>query len=339
MIMVMVLTAATVAVAAKPANATSIQAGAVLSAQAVSAAMGGRGIVKDPPSPVDTVPVPTFCWSSNTPNDITTSTEFIFARGTEDALWYQTSNSAGFSSWQSLGGVLTSWPAATLRDQNTITVFVRGNNGAIYYRDYIGGSFGQWTSIGGQVAVGTVPTVCSWGGGRLDVFVKGTNGGMYHKSYTVASGWSGWDYLGGSLTSSPAATSRNPGGITVFARGTDGAVWYRDYVNSYWGNWVSIGGQVSTGAPAPSVCSWGGGRLDVFVTGTNLAVYHKSYSGSWSGWESLGGWTAYSPEAIASTQGVTVIGLYARGSDEGIWYNLYNEGYGWFGWSQWPAGG
>jgi hypothetical protein len=50
------------------------------------------------------------------------------------------------------------------------------------------------------------------------------NGALYHKSYS-GSTWSGWENLGGKLTSSPAATSPGTGQIDVFVRGTDGALW------------------------------------------------------------------------------------------------------------------
>jgi hypothetical protein len=49
------------------------------------------------------------------------------------------------------------------------------------------------------------------------------NGALYHQSYTGT--WSGWENLGGVLTSSPAAVSPASGVIDVFVRGTNGALW------------------------------------------------------------------------------------------------------------------
>ena len=45
----------------------------------------------------------------------------------------------------------------------------------------------------------------------------------------IAGSWSGWESLGGRLTSSPAAVSQSSGKIDVFVRGTDGALWERIY--------------------------------------------------------------------------------------------------------------
>ena len=253
----------------------------------------------------------------------------LFAKGTDGALWYTSSQGSAWLAWESLGGSPTSSPAATSRNPAGMTVFVRGNDNGIWYRDYVGGSWGNWVSIGGQTPAGTGPAVCSWGGGRLDVFVQGINGGMYHKSYTTTSGWSGWEYLGGVLTSSPAATSRNPAAMTVFVRGNDNGIWYRDYVGGSWGNWVSIGGKIPAGT-GPAVCSWGGGRLDVFARGTDGAMWHKSYdtATSWSNWNSLGGILTSSPAATSPSSGL--IDVFVRGSDSGLWQKTYNGG-----WSAW----
>ena len=50
------------------------------------------------------------------------------------------------------------------------------------------------------------------------------------ESRTIASsGWSGWESLGGQLTSGPAAASWSPGRLDVLARGTDNAIWHRWY--------------------------------------------------------------------------------------------------------------
>ena len=255
----------------------------------------------------------------------------LFSKGADNYLYWKHSATSG-ATWgasQSLGGVLTSSPAATSRNPGGMTVFARGSDGAIWYRDYVGGSWGNWVSIGGQTPAGTGPAVTSWGSGRLDVFVQGINGGLYHKSYTTTSGWSNWQYLGGVLTSSPAATSRNPGGMTVFVRGNDNGVWYRDYVGGSWGNWVSIGGQIPAGT-GPAVCSWGSGRLDVFARGTDGAMWHRTYDGTAWGknWDSLGGILTSSPAATSPSSGV--IDVFVRGSDSGLWQKTYNGG-----WSAW----
>ncbi len=59
----------------------------------------------------------------------------LFAKGTDGALYYKQWNSTtGWSASTSLGGVLTSGPAAVSKGAGAITVFVRGSDGALWSR-------------------------------------------------------------------------------------------------------------------------------------------------------------------------------------------------------------
>jgi hypothetical protein len=179
-------------------------------------------------------PAPAVCSQDGTNLD-------VFAQGTYHALWnehYQLGS--GCSTWEYLGGSLTSSPAVTSPTNGTIDVVARGTNGSLYEKTTTngGGSWSNWASLGGQIASGTGPAVSS-SGSRLDVFVEGTNGALYHKWYTGTS-WSSWQSLGGSLTSSPAVTSPTNGTIDVVARGSDGVLWEISYTNGSYA-WTSIG--------------------------------------------------------------------------------------------------
>lgn len=59
----------------------------------------------------------------------------VFVRGTDDAVWRKWSDNGGasWSNWESLGGVVTSSPAAISRAPNLIEVFVRGTDGKLYH--------------------------------------------------------------------------------------------------------------------------------------------------------------------------------------------------------------
>jgi peroxiredoxin len=263
----------------------------------------------------------------------------LFVQGTDNALWtrYHQSGS-GWSGWQSLGGTLTSSPAATSPGSGLIDVSARGTDGALWYKDWNGAAWSSWHSLGGQIPAGTGPAVCSWGSGRLDLFVQGTDGALWHK-WDTGTSWSGWQSLGGTLTSSPAATSPGSGLIDVSARGTDGALWYKDWNGAAWSSWHSLGGQIPAGT-GPAVCSWGSGRLDLFVQGTDGALWHKWDTGtSWSGWQSLGGTLTSSPAATSPGSGL--IDVSARGTDGALWYKDWN-GAAWSSWhslgGQIPAG-
>ncbi len=72
-----------------------------------------------------------------------------FATGTNHALYCQNS---GTPSWASLGGYLTSSPAAVSQTNGVIDAFVRGSNGSLYEKTTTNGesSWSSWTSIGGM---------------------------------------------------------------------------------------------------------------------------------------------------------------------------------------------
>jgi len=284
---------------------------------------------------------------------------YLFVKGSDGALWWRHWNSDTlWGAWQSLGGYLTSAPGVTCTEDmggKDIHVFVRGGDGRLWMKTTAnyGNSWLSWSQIGGQLLEDTGPAAYRWFDGRIGVFVTGTDNALYHKYYK--NGWSDWQSLGGHLTSSPAAGS-SPDSTTkfvnVFVRGTDGALWLESYYGS-WSGWKSLGGQIAPGT-APAACAWYHGtdqsfsehRNDVFVKGTDGALWHRvnigtaplgtiANMGTWSGWESLGGYLTSSPAAAASPTCFTYkqIDVFVRGGDNLLWQKTYdNKAKTWSGW-------
>ncbi|MGA2885622.1 MAG: hypothetical protein ABSE80_10765 [Halobacteriota archaeon] len=227
----------------------------------------------------------------------TTGQTEIFAVDANGALWNTSMAPSGNGTWNFIGGMCTSSPAVVSWNSSyfRVDVFVRGSNGAIWWNYYQNGWHG-WNSLGGQAASGTGPAVASWSAGRLDVFVQGTDGALWHKWWN-GSKWSGWESLGGKLTSTPAATSSAANNIYVFARGTDGAVWQKYWNGRTWSSWESLGGQV-----APNTGPAASHDLGLFVQGTDNQLWHKSPSGS--GWSTLAG---KPPEALSTASPAAVL--------------------------------
>ncbi len=265
----------------------------------------------------------------------------VFAQGTYQALWDKAWNgTAGWSSWEYLGGSLTAPPAAVSPSAGMIDVFARGGGGALWEKTTTNGgsSWTAWTSLGGTLAPNSGPAACSSGSGRLDVFVTGAGGALWWK-YWNGSSWSAYQSLGGKLTSGPAAVSPSAGVIDVFARGGGGALWEKTTTNggATWSAWTSLGGTLAPNT-GPTACSSGSGHLDVFVEGAGGALWYKTYSGtSWSAYQSLGGplggKLASSP-AAASALGSGRIDVFVRGDDNDLWQKTYNNG-----WSPWTSDG
>src|SRR5690606_4616087 len=70
--------------------------------------------------------------------DTTERTLVVFAKGTDNALWYKFYDSSG-AAWSSVGGRLTSAPAAALAPDGRLVVFARGDDNTIWHIFYDGG--------------------------------------------------------------------------------------------------------------------------------------------------------------------------------------------------------
>jgi hypothetical protein len=90
-------------------------------------------------------------------------------------------------------------------------------------------------------------------------------------------GWSGWESLGGVLTSAPDASSCSAGHLDVFAVGANSSLFQLGF-NGAWGTWQSLGGQWTSDAGA--VCPQGSRAVELFVRGTDNALWHSRVLGS-----------------------------------------------------------
>ena len=156
----------------------------------------------------------------------------VFARGTDNALWWRNTSNGGtsWSSWTSLGGQLatTTGPAASSQRAGQLDVFAIGSDKALWHRSYTSGKWSTWESLGGQLTAS--PGAVSWADGRIDVFARGSDNALWHRSYN-SSTWSTWESLGGQVaaTTGPAASSQREGQLDVFVIGSNQALWHRSY--------------------------------------------------------------------------------------------------------------
>ena len=227
-----------------------------------------------------------------------------------------------YASWTSLGGTLTSGPAATSWASNRLDVFARGSNNSLLHSFWTGSQWSPWEDLGGVLT--SDPAAVAWGPNRIDVFGRGTDNQLWHKFWAGA--WSSWEPLGGGLSSGPAVSSWGSGRLDVFVRGTDNQLWHKLWAGG-WSSWEPLGGVLTAD---PAAVSWGSNRIDVFVRGTDNAVWHKWYSSGWTGWQSLGGSPAYGPAAASCSRGH--LDVYATGTSGGLLQAGFN-GAAWGPWS------
>ena len=84
----------------------------------------------------------------------------VFGRGTDNALWWRHMTLSGWTAWQSLGGIITSSPAAATAMTNQfgqLNVFARGLDGALWYRVLTAGGWQPWTRFDTRLMAGTGP--------------------------------------------------------------------------------------------------------------------------------------------------------------------------------------
>jgi hypothetical protein len=215
----------------------------------------------------------------------------VFGRGTDNALWWIHQTTSGtWSSWQSLGGVITSQPGAAAGVTvgfGPLVALARGADGALWYRvQGTGGGWSAWRSLGGTLLSGTGPAAVNADGG-LAVAVTGID---HHVWLFGPMGMQVYGFLdfGGRTNSTPGITNL-PGimspQLVVFARGTDNALWYKQSILPIGnpGGWTSLGGRLTSGPAAATVP---GGKTYVFVLGTDNLPWMRSGT-----WPSLGAWT------------------------------------------------
>jgi len=201
----------------------------------------------------------------------------LFARGRDGEIY---TRMADGGNWTSLGGKLTSGPAAMARADGAIDVFARGTNDEMYQKTRRGSTWSKWTSLGGILTSAPAATERR-GTGIIELFHRGTDNGLWLQTFRPGQGWSGHVSFGGSLASAPAVVSRIDGWADLFVRWSDNTIRqrYHDGNNNTWSGWFETPRQWLT-LSAPSATVPSDGRLEVFHRGLDRKLWQRSYDGS-----------------------------------------------------------
>ncbi|HVF18744.1 MAG TPA: phosphodiester glycosidase family protein [Mycobacteriales bacterium] len=236
----------------------------------------------------------------------------------------------GWTRAPSLGGSLTSGPAAAATEPGRLHVFARGGDGAVWTRRFEGGKWSGWSTLGGPVL--GEPSVVATGPGRLDLFARFGDGTLRHRALRQAR-WSDWADLGGALTSPPAAATYGGGRLVVFVRSTEDAVWQKSHDGVGWQPFARVGGAATS---SPAATSHTDGLVDLYVRGTDGALYHRSLrNGAYSPWTALGGALASGPAATTWGPGHRVV--FVLGTNGRVYQRSFAAGR-WTGYAPAPVG-
>jgi hypothetical protein len=265
----------------------------------------------------------------------------VFVRDNLAGLRLNTRNGASWLGWSSLGGILTTAPAAASDTPGRVFVFAGGlaaagapGNLGLWVRVLTPAFLDVWRPLHGLLT--SRPAPVSWGVGHMDVFARGPDRGLWVRSWNGAavddSGWDVWEALKGTLASEPAAAATGPSNIDVVALDDDGGLIHRRYTGGAWQDWLDLGGE-AVGEPA--LVATGPDRVEAYVRGSDDQLWTRARNGdTWGAWMALGGVLASSP-SVAHGAGTTLVAV--EGHD-GRLHVRQNTGAGWGAWST-PGGG
>jgi hypothetical protein len=257
----------------------------------------------------------------------TATTEEIFVRGQDNAIW-STQATGNTASWTSRGGLTVAPPGATATDAVNTDAFVEGVDAQLWTIKETSGAFGTWKTLGGIITAGPGATN-GFVAGREDLFVRGGDRGVWWSVSTDAGAtWNPgvgtvagkFAAVGGISVDSIAAVSPPGGGsLDIYVWGQDNALWWRQYTAANgWTAWTSLGGKTIY-APAATSCS--AGHLDIWVVGVDGQLWQRSSIDngvSWGTWNQWGGqWT--SNLTAFCHPGTTNVDVFGRGSDAALW--------------------
>lgn len=213
----------------------------------------------------------------------------------------QTSAFLNFSSWQSLGGILTDAPGNL--GAREYFAFARGTDNALYLKHSGDGvNFSDWDRLGGVLT--SNPTAVSFKG---DVYflVRGSDNALYIAPLSLLNPnikmTTPWTRVGGVLTGGPAASVFGDK-LVIFVPGTDGLYMTTSTDGKNFSSWQNLGG-VPTSSPSSLTFN---GQLFVLVRGTDNALYLKTSQDNFQNWQRLGGILKGAPSVATDGQNILV---------------------------------
>jgi hypothetical protein len=236
-----------------------------------------------------------------------------------------------WSNWNALEGFTTSAPSVAAASIDRVFLFARSERGTLIWSRWDGRTWTRAAELNAN-RLASAPSCASWGTSRsvrLSCFaVLEGSSAMQHTWYD-GTNWSGWQNLGGTLTSAPGAVSWAPGVVSAFVRGTDTQMWQRYYDGRNWSGWIRLDGELTS---APSCSSWSEARVDCVVRGNGNNLFLKTWEAGpgkgWGGWNALGGGANSAPSITA--WGVNRLSIFYRG-DNGMMMHRYWDGARWVG--------
>ena len=278
---------------------------------------------------------------------------FVFARGSDRAIWYrQASQNAWSGGWKSLGGDFNSQPTAIAVGTDRVDVLAVASGGDIRMQTYQGGQWAEdWLALGGD-SINAV-AACFRPPDAVDVFGTNAEGLLTYRT-RAGDAWQpaldqDWKSFSGYTSAAPAAVCGNATRVDVVSyggysgslhdvgwmhsnssgSGASGTANVNQTFGDGWeGNFTPGSGIGFRGDPA--LVRVDGLTTGVLGVGSDKRVYYREYSArtrDYGETESLGGAVESVPFALASANGRLDVLAVAAANDtlvhkarvDGVW--------------------
>jgi lysophospholipase L1-like esterase len=260
----------------------------------------------------------------------------LFARAYDGVIHQRSGDGVKWRPWQSLGGNMSSAPAALEPAAGQTVVFAVDKTGALKSNVFLSqtNGFSGWrghastavdpdTGSSRSLAFVDTPALARDREGRAHVVAIGDDSRLWHTKVSAGGGWvdsagnlvTNWTSLNAPpFIGRPSIVADGANELDVVVRGADNAVWHGFLNGGVW-SWQSLGGII---VGNPKLTSGAAERLDIFALGIDRAVHHQwGWEGwYWGGWESFGSVATSDPEVVVS--GVDQDAIFVRSAAFGL---------------------
>jgi hypothetical protein len=282
---------------------------------------------------------------------------YLFARGTDNAIWYANAPATSISSWQnnawkSLGGPFLSQPtAATWNVSTKLSVFAVADPDRSVRTKIISSTGSTWPASWENLSSrsNSPVSVCVINNTRIDLWITTQDSSTTTHNYwqmdqnvwsssTTGNNWQNTVDFGKAIGAAPGIVCRrnlNYHDIVVYGK-EDKAVMHSTYNEP--SQWTLPNGKGGKFLSNPVLLYTSDDRFDFFGIGTDKAMYHFSWSTTqgYSSLENLGGSFASVPSVVATrSERIDVIAL---GTNDVLHHRVL-EGSQWSDWEELPVYG
>jgi hypothetical protein len=241
-------------------------------------------------------------------------------------------NGTKWAGWKTLAMSVTSDPSCT-SNGGSVVCAATSTTGGMEVSIFNGTTWSTPTTVTGSLFSG--PSCAELPAESVLCVARAATGGLAWTTYNGTT-WKAFATLATSAYSVPSCTTDNNSGVVCAVFTTDGATLVNRFASGKWTSFLNIGGIAGSLPDCVSMNSTG--RVACFAEAYNSEIYVNVYngtswaSGSWSGYESLGGTPNSNAGCTTQSAGELACGAISV-EDSAFYTNVYN-GSSWTGWEK-----